>query len=440
MECRRARQHMCVEGGKWPAQIDAGHTLANLDHLLAKKIDKRIITWDKNGQARIGYGLAGYIRVKDADLYVAPKCLHVSEYEEWATGVNMFLALCPNLTSRDVVMSGSGVFGASNVLLPWWSDYYGRVLRRALDAMPFFRYEEYAGRIPYIRGTIDWSSQIREWASCSPRAACRFRRYQADNALNRLLKWAATRFSIIATSVPTRTKLGSCIDAFASVPDVPPEFAAVERTRIPASHWVYDEPFAIAKSLYESLFPTLARGRIPSWGFVVDMVRAFEAFVDGLVRRSVRQGRVGGHDWACRAQDQELLASAVSGGGGEFYTRPDNVVWAIESDEGRRGVVIDAKYKGMERSPKSYRRPVGSDFYQVVVACVSRGWDRALIIAPTIGDEEAWDELEWAVKMPGVPRPVHVSIAKVDLKRLSQRGEVQRNVDRLTTYLGRTLS
>lgn len=440
MEAYGTRLNVCVEGSHWPADIDIDRVLEDLDHIVARGIDKRIIAWDHHGQARVGYGMVGYIRIAGADVYLVPKCLDVSEFERWSAGVTLFLSLCTNLTSKDVVISGAGAFGASNVLLPWWADYYSRVLQRAINTMPFLRYETYNNRIPYIRGRIDWSAQVREWANCGTRIACRFRRYQADHALNRLLKWAATRFSHIATSVATRKRLGACIEEFAAVLDVPPEYAAVERIRIPASHWVYSEPFAIAKSLYRSVFPTLSRGRLPSWGFLVDMVRAFEAFVDGLVRRAVRQGRARGHYWKCGSQAQELLASPVTGDGGKYYTRPDNIVWSIECDGGRRGVVIDAKYKGLARIPKSYRRPVGSDFYQVIIACISRGWDRALIIAPTVGEDKEWKELEWAVRMPKVDHPVHVTIVKVDLRRLVYPDQVQKNVNRLAAYLGRILS
>jgi hypothetical protein len=439
MRPQMAQIQLCVEGSPWPSQY-AGRALEELDRVVEKRIQKRVLVWDQHDRARVGYGIVGYMRARDANLYVVPKCLHVSDVEQWALGVTGFLGLCQDLTSRDVVITGPGVFTANNIMLPWWADYYSRVLRLALDAMPFLRYEAYGGRLPYLRGRVDWPAQMSEWAHSGIRAACRFRRYQADNPLNRLLKWAAVRFSRIGTSIAMRARLGSCIEAFSNVPDVLPEHASVDRIRITASHRVYREPYQIARSLYNSLFPTLALGQIPSWGFVVDMVRAFEGFVDGLVRRAVRLGRMQGRNWKCLSQDQELLASSVTGNGGSYYTRPDNVAWVIEESGAKCGVVIDAKYKGLALDPTIYRRPIGSDFYQVVVACVSRGWNRALIIAPATEADEVSKELEWAVHMPGVARPVRVSIMKVDLRRLVTPGELRSNVERLVKYLDIALS
>lgn len=371
----------------------AQYALERVNEWITRRLGKSLISRTRRGQPRVGYGLVGYIRTGGADLYLVPKCLSVPDLDVWAAGVCRFLSICEGLTSRNVAASGAGAFSAGNVLLPWWADHYGRVLRRALDAVPFLRYEPCEDRMPYIRGQIRWSAQVRELAGGSSRVVCRFRRYQADHTLNRLLKWAATRLGHLRASVDTRRQLESCAETLALVPDVPPERSAVMRVRIPASHSIYVEPFEIAKQLYMSAFPTLARGGIPGTGFVIDMVRAFEGFVEGLIRRAVRRGRAAGHDWRFASQQQELLATSVGESGGSYYTRPDNVVWAIGADSGSRGVVIDAKYKGMAGVPRSYARPVGGDLYQVVVACVSRGWDRALIIAPTVGEAEPFESL-----------------------------------------------
>ena len=224
------------------------------------------------------------------------------------------------------------------------------------------------------------------------------------------------------------------------VPDAPPEQAALQRMRIPASHWVYREPVTVARSLHDAAFPSLARGQVPNWGFLVNMVRAFEAFVDGIVWRAVRRGRERGHDWAFESQEQRILASSVTGDGSTFYTRPDNVVWTVAGEHGGRGVVVDAKYKGLAKAPERYRRPVANDFYQVIVACLSRGWNRALIIAPTVGEEEATGAREWRVRLPSVAGPVYVGIMKLNLRHLGRRGEVEKSVERLAGYLEEILS
>lgn len=439
MNPRTVVRYICIEGSLWPSGIPIS-TYIDFSRTVEALTQKRIIWRDRDRRPRVGYGLVGYLRTRNEEIYLVPKHLHVSDFERWSVGITRFLSLCSTLNSSDVVISGPGIFRGSNVLRSWWADYYSRVLRQALNSTPFLWYEAYEDCLPYLRGRIIWPKQIHEFARCSPLLACHFRRYQTDHVLNRLLKWAAIHFGHLSGSPVVRARLGSCIEALRNVASQPPERSALNRIRIPASHGVYREPYVIAKSLYRSMFPTLAPGDIPGSGFVVDIVRAFESFVEGLVRRAVKVGRAQGHDWKCASQNQELLARPADGNWGSFYTRPDNVVWEIESTRGKRGIVIDAKYKGLATSPQAYKRPVGSDFYQVVVACISRGWNRALIIAPATESNEAWKPITWIVQMPDACRPIYVSMLKVDLGRLTIPGEVHENIERMVRFLESSLS
>ena len=74
------------------------------------------------------------------------------------------------------------------------------------------------------------------------------------------------------------------------------------------------------------------------------------------------------------------------------------------------------------------------------MACISRGWNRALIIAPATESNEAWEPITWIVQVPDACRPVYVSMLKVDLTRLTLPDEVQEATERIVKYLESALA
>jgi 5-methylcytosine-specific restriction endonuclease McrBC regulatory subunit McrC len=436
-----------TEGALWPEEF----LRDKLFHLNLQKYDKifwdstrtRLIERDAGGRFRVGHNWAGFIRVGEKAVYVGPKCLlGGDDIEAWSRSLPKFLEWCRDLGSSDVIISGSGLFSKSNTMLSWWADYYSKSLQRALRTTPYHKYEWSTCRLGYVRGRINWELQCGELASAGTKVWCDYRNYQADNSLNQLLKWAAKRFMNIASSWITRARLEACSALLSAVTDIPPEVSSIDRIRLPLSYAIYREPYEIARKLYAEMYPNLWTGQIPSCGIMINMVRAFEAFVDGLVQQAVKQARASGKLWFCATQAQQVLAVPAVGGGKPFYTRPDNQVWeiGIENDI-KRGCVIDAKYKG-SASRDPYDRPYSQDYYQVLTSCVSRGWKQGLILSPTISGEES-GVTQWLTRIPtkggGDESNVTIGLMKLDLMNLGSADGVMKLTHHIESYLEKSL-
>lgn len=436
------------EGSSWPRDClrdDLFYKhLHKCDALFCSLTGNKLIEHDAAGRPRVGYNWAGFIRVRDREVYVGPKCLLGSDdITAWSRSLPAFLESCRSLDSSDVLITGNGLFSQSNTLLPWWADYYSKLLHKALHAAPFHRYENTRRRLDYVRGHIEWDRQYSELALGGTKVCCSYRNYQADNPLNQLLKWAAGRFMGMASSRATRSRLEACITLMSTVSDNPPEISVINRVNLPLSYVTYREPFEIAMKLYTNLYPNLWSGRIPSCGVMVNMVRAFEAFVDGVVHRAVKQAKNSGRRWFCSTQEQRLLATPLDGSGGSFYTRPDNQVWEVGIvDDLKRGCVIDAKYKG-SASKNRYERPYSQDFYQVLTSCLSRGWREGLILSPVVSGEQN-GLTRWRTSIPtkskGEDLNVTIGLMKLNLMNLALPDGISEMTKEIRSYLEASLS
>jgi hypothetical protein len=431
-----------VEGEKWPDELRS-----DLPAMEGIRRLYQLLRTPHGGFAgdptKAPYGVAGYMRLGPRRVFVIPKCLSVEKHKDaWGRGVPAFLRLCRNLRPSDLLLTGPGVFARSNVLLPWLASYYSTVLWRALHAFPYLRYERSTAALPYLRGRFSWARQAREWASGGQRVWCEFRKYQADNTLNRLLKWATTFLLVIADRAAARERLNSCLGLLEGVRDILPERRLLDLLRLPVSMAAYREPLEVARALYNAHYPSLSPGKVSASGLLLDMQAAFEAFIDGIVFRAVLKARKQGLPWRYGSQEQRRLAHPV-GGTHPYYTRPDNTVAEVEQGlVATRGVVIDAKYKGLRAQPTRYHRPVSQDIYQLLASCIARRWLRGLILAPAT--QEAGEVRRWEVprfsSSGEASRSIRFTSAKVDLGDLGRPGRAQAVIDQVFDLVLRELN
>ena len=422
-----------IEGERWPEALlsdsDTLKALGRLNSRLRTNLGQELSVTAKDGRSKVAYGLAGFVRLGTKKVYVIPKCFSstaadVERRRAWQEGIPRFLKFCSSLSGRSIYVSGPGIFSASNTLLSWWATYYSNVLWRALHSFPYLRYESKVTTLPYVRGQFSWPGQIQEWGRGGHRIVCAFRSYQVDNALNRLLSWAASYFIGVAQSADVRTRLSDCIGLLEGVEHIRPERIAVDMIRLPASMAVYREPLGVARALYFSLYPTLRPGDLPAAGFLIDMASAFEAFVDRLVFHAAREAAKRGEHWQFQSQTQQRLAVALarSSSHTDYYTRPDNLLKRVlAQDSFTNCVVIDAKYKGTSAAPLKYRRPVREDLYQILASCIAHRCLRGIIVSPTTIAGEVGSTVQWEIDVPfskAGSSKVRISWTKVDMAGL----------------------
>jgi 5-methylcytosine-specific restriction enzyme subunit McrC len=353
-----------------------------------------VVEYDRAGQVKVGSGLAGYLEIARHEVYVAPKVLGTAGLDSWGEAVPEFLLRCRDLPARAVSVTGPGAFRRTRHMHRWWADHYARVLSHALRAAPYMSYVPRAAPLPYVRGQIDWTRQVTEWQGGGARVWCSFRDYSAANLVNRLLKWAAHRFERVSPDSIARVRLRRCLDALASVPETPPPRAVVARLRLSPAHAAYRPALDIARALYQHEYPSLRPGGLPAAGVVIDMVSAWESYVDGVVHRAARASVPQLGHLQYRSQQQALLADEGSPSAGHYNTTPDNTV---EHTASGSGVVIDAKYKGLAEDPRRYGRPVSADIYQAIASCIARAWHTSLILSPTTDPSDPIGQRSWTV-------------------------------------------
>lgn len=393
-----------VEGGLWPEELRRDAHLSSQLRAMSDQarriLGSGLVTEDQRGAMRVSYGLAGYLRLGPYQIHVVPKCFAIDGDEtSWGRIAPRFLQLCRNLGLRDVLITGRGVFLPGNVLLPWWAEYYGLLLWQALHAYPYLRYEQRTIPLTYVRGQVAWPRQLNAWSQGDQRIWCSFRLYQADNPLNRLLKWTANQLMRVTSGYGARSRLGHCLDLLSGTADTPPERRMVDQLRVPASMAAYREPTAIARAIYNLQYPGLTKGDVPAEGFLIRMPAAFEAFVDGLTYRLVAEARRRGRDWSYSAQRAEMFARPEENTSYTYTTRPDNLIH-YHSDDADGGIVIDAKYKGEASQHEHQGAPRREDMYQIFATCIAHQTSQALILSPALSSQDvAVVEQRWTIPL-----------------------------------------
>ncbi len=351
--------------------------------------------------------------------------IHGLSVDRWSECVPTFLNACRSLPAWSVVPTGVSHFatGAAD-LLGWWADYYSRLLEAALANLTYLRYRPQKRLQETVRGRIDWPEQTRVWSRGGYQIACQYRSLTAENTLNNLLGWACEQFMRVGPLGGTRERLRHCLELLGIVP-VAPERRGVEAIRLSPVFSSYSGPFEVARALFRSQYPSLRPGSLPAVGLMFDMVTAFEAFIDGLVYRTATRM---GTRWVYGSQRQEPLALG-SGNTPTYFTRPDNQIFDLHLN---RGVVIDAKYKGVTQDLGApYARPSSSDLYQVVAACLARKWTSAVIVAPAAAPVQVRLHQTWVVPVAKWDRPITVRLVYLDLSDLAGEEGVQRAVSRI---------
>jgi 5-methylcytosine-specific restriction endonuclease McrBC regulatory subunit McrC len=198
----------------------------------------------------------------------------------------------------------------------------------------------------------------------------------------------------------------------------------------PAQFRHFNEALAIAAALARGTAVGQSLGQVTGYGYVLNMERLFESFVERSLALVVRG--VGAQ--ASVAQETRLYARALTAGTRSYYTRPDNVL--KHGDDSL--LLVDAKYKvlGEAESPAGTARPNNGDVYQLVASLVSHRCRRGLLLYPRMSDAGGADNHStryWTTSGPG--GAFLLAAAAVQVSQLGTPAGLARFDDHLTTLL-----
>ncbi|MDO4313307.1 MAG: hypothetical protein Q4C52_09490 [Eubacteriales bacterium] len=349
-------------------------------------------------------GIAANIRLNDTKLIVKPKVTGADRPGMSLDGMMATLYLrilrtCKShLNSVIYFTSMSAESVTENTFVDCMAQYYLDKLFASVRKLPIAVYDQCEEKRSAIKGKIliqkELKSPIRDG-----RIWCRHKVMSCDNVYNALLKWCCKYFAENVSSRSLQYKLRQMADTLKG--DLETLSAdAVRRMRLPRNFDAYREPFSIAREiyLYHDQNTKLRTGNGNVCGYVINMERAFENILCYYMERfSVKKQLL--HV----AQADRILAKADGRGADkDIHIRPDDLLIKGESK-----LVLDAKYKQMEKGDK----PAREDLYQMIASCMAHGTYEALLMYPC---GETCEDV-WTVANPVDENYYKIYIDKIDI-------------------------
>jgi len=255
---------------------------------------------------------------------------------------------------------------------------YADALERALRQEAIHAYRTQEENAPCLRGRFAVERQIQAPLDRPHRIHCKVDYLDTDNQFNHLLHWAGRRFLALVFDGHVRRRLSVILGQLPAVSE-PLRLATHLPLLAPPQYDRFSEALEIASMLARGYGHAREPGRYSGYGYVLNMERLFESFVEESVKHAVT---FVDPNYVARAQVSQLYAKAIGHSGKSYYTRPDNVVYDAD---GKALLLLDAKYKRFaEADEGDISRPNNSDIYQLFASLASHQCDRGLLLYPRL--------------------------------------------------------
>lgn len=318
---------------------------------------------------------------------------------------NVFLLLEPARVPIDLRSEVIG-FGQYEELTPAFAAFFARMLEHTLIRGMRRDYVVMEESLVAVRGRLQMERQMRS-PVLTP-AHCRFDEHSIDTPHNRVLKAAANRLvRLPGIGVQNRNTLRHLLMWFGEVGDHPPAPRAVLRRGFTRLDAYYEPAVRLACMILDGASLDHGLGDVTANTFLIDMNRAFEAFLEVRLAASLRgtltvRGQVATHLDADR----------------QVRMRPDLLFLRNET----AAYVGDAKYK-----VTSDITGVDSDLYQLLAYTTALGLSEGVLI---------YAQSDEAV----TPAAVQVSKAgkRLQIRRIDLRGNpatIRRAVEELASWI-----
>lgn len=322
-------------------------------------------------------GIAGTLTIGVERVDIIPKIFRGTDGEEWRGSIMTLLARArrKHFTYSSVHELGYGhVSFIDHIALA-----YRDALEMALRAEPIQTYSICEETSPYLRGNFAVDRQLRSVFERPHLIECDTDFLDSNNNFNHLLRWAGYQLASSALDRSVRRQLNATVSKLPRLVG-PPRLPSRVPTAPPAQYRHYADAIDIASAFARGEGSDPDWGSISGYGYVLNMERLFEAFVERSFSLLVK--KIGAK--VSVAQETRLYAQALSPGSRSYYTRPDNVL----KTDGKSVLVVDAKYKTFREADErpTTPRPNNGDLYQLVASLASHQCDRGLLVYPAVGE------------------------------------------------------
>ncbi len=393
-----------------------------LQELLGLREMPLVIRDREDGPTLRTVGLAGTLRLGSFEIDIAPKYMTDQSATEWHRSL---IAMMERIARRRADYSLSdGLDLGPTTFLDYFGYSYAVALEHATRREAVRLYTSRRERSPVLRGRLLVADQLRSALTAPHLLVCEVDRLDADNPINRLVRWAGTYLLTVVTDGRVRRYLSHQLDR---LPDVAtPRPPVPFRASLPPQFSHYSTAVDLALALSRAQGPNPSTMAAVGAGFVVGTERLFEQFIE-------RSLAVISHTapWSAIPQRRERFAEPLPGNVARaFFSKPDNVVQVNSTTR----LVVDAKYKRFEDATEDSHgsRPTNADLYQLAAASVAHGCSRALAVYPKLSATEVADgPIRWWQVSGWADKSLRIGVMTVDLDILGERHGIQRFDTRL---------
>jgi 5-methylcytosine-specific restriction enzyme subunit McrC len=379
-------------------------------------------------------GIAGSFYLFDSYLQIAPKFVGNEDLiQNWQTSV---LSMLDRVRRKQYTYSRvKGVSLQKATFIDHVALAYVDAIEKALREEPIQVYRIREETSPYLRGRFAVGRQMQSVLDRPHLIHCEVDYLETDNQYNHLLHWAGNRFVTLVFDSQVRRQLASTLEKLPSI--TPPAKIPMHLpVTVPPQFKHYSEAINIASVLAKGYGHGQETGRLAGYGYVLNMERLFEGFVERSLDHVVRCHDVS--SYVLRPQATRIYAEAVEKGLKSYYTRPDNVLYK----DNQAALLVDAKYKKLSEADEgSKQRPQNSDIYQLFASLVAHQCSRGLLLYPRMLHETPSEDGRlklWKVSAAG--QTYVIGASTVNIANLSSKMSLNLFDQQLDSTIQRVLS
>ena len=411
-------------------------TLIKFNETLKKRDKNDAITINYN-EKLVTYSYVGIVQIGKKRIEILPKLFNDSKNSQLIASnpeikrnarKNLFsiLSFCGLIPVHKSEMS---VYDQQKDFFEFLVSLFLDDLEKALIAQLHREYISYDDEIPFLRGKINLTKEIVKPPTKKHHFFCVYDEFSADNQFNRIIKASLKRIKELCKYEDNRKRADRLYILMDEVNDSIITLQSFSKISITRLNENYREIIQFCKLILFGETISSDSGAENFYALIFDMNLVFERYIAKLLRNSFPE------KYQFHYQEPLRLASDQKGKTdlkrNKKELRPDILVKIDNQEKFQNHAIIDTKYKLALARDKSVAI---SDLYQMMAYCVASETDKAILIYPSLPQQEILNEKDFWIfldkltvetdntskKGDGGGRVVHISARSIQI--LSKHG------------------
>lgn len=307
------------------------------NYVLSEKLDKDNIVWGKDTVRFINY--VGYIRLSTVSIEILPKIsINKNNPELGRKALLNMLSKCGVLKVNYSEISSLKLHKQSlNEILAY---LFSKKLQRELSKGVYGEYVYIEENENALKGSLLVREQIKNTASCTPKAFCRYEEFSMDNKLNRIFSYFVKILMKNIRNKETLKLLRFSETILGDVDERSIRLNDVKSYRFNRLNQRFEEAFTLGKMIVlgESSLGTFGENK--AYSILFKMNEIFELYIGKLLEKLLQEETV-----HMQHSKYKLLINEETNKG-VFKLIPDIVI----EKNGVESIILDTKWKSVSSS------------------------------------------------------------------------------------------